>query len=88
MHCHRQTPTFALSTYLLLRILHAAHAQLASSRHAHWITVRGRRRIRLAGRVRPTPWLLWTRVRIIGHAVELRALHCHEVHGGNLRRRK
>lgn len=70
--------------YLLLRILHPAHGHLAPPLHVHWISVWRRRRVCLAGRVRAASRLLWVGVGVVGHAVKLRALHSHEVHGGHL----
>lgn len=72
------------ATYLLLRVLHPAHGHLPPSLYAHWVSVRRGGRVRLAGRVRSAPWLLRGGVGIAGHAVQLGALHSHEVHGGHL----
>lgn len=81
---HACAKMWLLLTYLLLRILHPAHAHLAPPLHAHWISMWRRRSVRLAGRVRSGPWLLWGGVGVVGHAIQLRTLHGHEVHGGHL----
>lgn len=78
----------SLLTYLLLRILHPAHAHLAPPLHAHWVSVWWRWSVRLARWIRPAPWLLGGWVGIVGHAVQLGALHSHELHGGHLWREK
>lgn len=75
---------------LLLGILHAPHAHLPpSSLHAHRVSVRRWRRVALSRRESPAPWLLTGRVGVACHAVQLGALHRHEVHlqRGNKRRK-
>lgn len=84
MHTRIKMGNLGLLTYLLLRVLHPAYAHLAPPLHAHWVSMWRGWCVCLARRVRSAPWLLWGGVRIAGHAIQLGALHSHEVHGGYL----
>lgn len=70
------------SFYLLLRVLHPSHADLATSLHSHWVSVRSRWSVWLS-------WISSARLRVgtVAHPVHLWPLHGHRVHWCHLLRR-